>query len=55
MPLAQPTAARIRTREALEAFRGGSAVNGERFLRPAKRYKLNPKTTNDMVGFRRAR
>ena len=37
------------------SVRGGSAVNGERFLRAAKRYKLNPKTTNDMVGFRCAR
>ena len=37
------------------SVRGGSAVNGERFLRAGKRYKLNPKTTNDMVGFRCAR
>src|SRR5262245_38201881 len=35
--------------------RGGSAVNAERFLRAAKRHKLDPRTTNEMVGFRCAR
>jgi formylglycine-generating enzyme required for sulfatase activity len=37
------------------SVRGGSAVNGARFLRAAKRHKLDPKMTNDMVGFRCAR
>jgi formylglycine-generating enzyme required for sulfatase activity len=37
------------------SVRGGSAVNGARFLRAAKRHKLPPKTTNEMVGFRCAR
>ena len=35
--------------------RGGSAFNGEQFLRAAKRYKLGSTETNDMVGFRCAR
>jgi formylglycine-generating enzyme required for sulfatase activity len=39
----------------VRSVRGGSAVNGARFLRAAKRYKLDPKSTNDMVGFRCAR
>jgi formylglycine-generating enzyme required for sulfatase activity len=37
------------------SVRGGSAANGARFLRPAKRHKLAPRITNDMVGFRCAR
>jgi formylglycine-generating enzyme required for sulfatase activity len=37
------------------AVRGGSAFNGERFLRAAKRHKLDPAATNDIVGFRCAR
>ena len=37
------------------AVRGGSARNGERFFRAAKRYHLEQTATNDMVGFRCAR
>ena len=37
------------------SVRGGSAVNGEQFLRAANRHQLDPKATIDSVGFRCAR